>query len=72
MKLCAGRSPPARRPGEPIPGDQLLDLLRQWIGTYARFPSASALDAVTLWAAHAHMREEGGTLVFAPRLGCTC
>ena len=31
-------SQPARRPGAQIPGDELLDLLRQWIGTYARFP----------------------------------
>ena len=63
-------SQPARRPGAQIPGDELLDLLRQWIGTYARFPSPAALDAVTLWAAHAHMRDEKGTLVFraTPRL----
>ena len=54
-----------------IPGDQLLDLLRdQWFGTFARFPSHAALDAVTLWAAHAHMRDEDGILVFraTPRL----
>jgi len=63
-------TPPARRLGERIPGDQLLDLLRQWIGTYARFPSPAALDAVTLWVAHSHMRDENGTLVFraTPRL----
>ena len=60
----------ARRPGAQIPGDELLDLLRQWIGTYARFPSPAALDAVVLWAAHSHMRDEKGTLVFraTPRL----
>ena len=48
----------------------MLDLLRQWIGTYARFPSAAALDAVTLWVAHSHMRDEEGTLIFraTPRL----
>ena len=63
-------TPPARPRAQQIPGDQLLDLLRQWIGTYARFPSAAALDAVTLWVAHSHMRDENGTIVFraSPRL----
>jgi hypothetical protein len=54
-----------------IPGDQLLDLLASgWFGNYARFPSPAALDTVTLWAAHAHMRDENGMLVFraTPRL----
>lgn len=60
---------PARAAGD-IPGDQLLNLLRQWIGNYARFPSAAALDAVTLWVMHSHMRDEKGTLIFraTPRL----
>ncbi len=68
--VCRPQTPPARPPAERIPGDQLLDLLRQWIGTYARFPSPAALDAVTLWVAHTHMRDEKGTLVFraTPRL----
>jgi Protein of unknown function (DUF3631) len=63
-------TPPARPRADAIPGDQMLDLLRQWIGTYARFPSPAALDAVTLWVAHSHMRDENGTLVFraTPRL----
>ena len=54
-----------------IPGDQLLDLIRdKWFGRYARFPSQAALDAVTLWTAHAHMRDADGVLVFraTPRL----
>jgi hypothetical protein len=54
-----------------IPGGDLLDLLRdRWFGHYARFPSAAALDAVVLWAAHAHMRDAQGVLVFSatPRL----
>lgn len=54
-----------------IPGDQLLDLVRNaWLGHFARFPSPAALDAVTLWAAHCHMRDENGMLVFraTPRL----
>ena len=61
---------PVRAPVDGIPGDQLLDLLRKWIGTYARLPSPAALDAVTLWVAHSHMRDEKGTLVFraTPRL----
>ena len=59
----------------PIPGDQLLDLIRQWLGTYIRFPSKAAHDVVTLWAVHAHCRDgsnpkTGGKLVFraSPRL----
>ena len=60
------------RPGEQrIPGDQLLDLIRDgWLGHYAKLPSPAALDAVTLWAAHTHMRDETGLLVFraTPRL----
>jgi hypothetical protein len=55
-----------------VPGDQLLDLIRDgYLGFFARFPSPAALDAVTLWAAHTHMRDEKGVLVFraTPRLG---
>lgn len=54
-----------------IPGDQLLDLVRDaWLGFFARYPSPAALDAVTLWAAHTHMRDEHGMLMFraSPRL----
>lgn len=54
-----------------IPGDQLLDLLRDgYFGHYARLPSPAALDAVTLWGAHCWMRDENGVLVFraTPRL----
>ena len=62
----------ARRDQQPqIPGDQLLDLVAsKWFGRYARFPSPAALDAVTLWTAHTHMRDEEGVLVFraSPRL----
>jgi len=61
----------ARKNDQQIPGDRLLDLLRdQWLGAFARFPSPAALDAVTLWAAHCHMRDENGILVFraTPRL----
>jgi hypothetical protein len=64
-------TPPARPRADAIPGDQLLELLRKWIGTYARFPSPAALDLVTLWAAHTHVRdEEGKRLLFraTPRL----
>lgn len=66
----AGTAVAVRDPGR-IPGDQLLDLIRdKWFGRYARFPSPAALDAVTLWAAHAHMRDAEGVLVFSatPRL----
>src|ERR1035441_7802695 len=54
-----------------VPGDQLLDLIRDgYLGFFARFPSPAALDAVTLWAAHTHMRDEKGVLVTraTPRL----
>lgn len=65
-------SAPVRRSAKDgIPGDQLLDLLRNWIGTYARFPSPAALDLVTLWAAHTHVRDDKGKkLLFraTPRL----
>jgi hypothetical protein len=60
------------RPEQLVPGDQLLDLIRDgYLGFFARFPSPAALDAVTLWAAHTHMRDEKGVLVFraTPRLG---
>src|ERR1019366_7317556 len=60
------------RPEQLVPGDQLLDLVRDgYLGFFARFPSPAALDAVTLWAAHTHMRDEKGVLVFraSPRLG---
>jgi hypothetical protein len=60
------------RSNEPrIPGDQLLDLLASgWFSHYARFGSPAAADAVTLWAAHCWMRDEGGILVTraTPRL----
>jgi len=61
----------ARQDAQLVPGDQLLDLLRdQWFGFFAKLPSPAALDAVTLWAAHTHMRDEDGVLVFraTPRL----
>jgi hypothetical protein len=61
----------ARRDQPQIPGDQLLDLIRdRWFDRYAKLPSPRALDAVTLWAAHCHMRDEEGVLVFraTPRL----
>jgi len=59
------------RPGQPhVPGDQLLDTLRDWLACYAVFPSPAALDAVTLWVAHSWCRDEDGVLVFraTPRL----
>ena len=66
----AKRDGAVEKQAAPIPGDQLLDLIRQWLGTYIRFPSAAAQDVVTLWAAHAHCRDESGKLVFraTPRL----
>lgn len=46
-------------------GAALLDTVRAWIGRFVAFPSAACLDAVTLWAAHAHMVEHFHT---SPRL----
>lgn len=77
MATTETRMLPARRTGtvatrqpQRVPGAQLLDVVRQWLGTYARFPSEGALDAVTLWAVHAHCRDKDGVLVFraTPRL----
>jgi hypothetical protein len=58
-----------RPPASPVPGDLLLDVTRQWIGTYAAL-SEPELDTVTLWAAHCHATDEHGVLVFrvTPRL----
>lgn len=59
--------PRGQRPA--IPGDQMLDVLRIWVGAHVILPPA-ALDAVTLWIAHSHVRDESGVLVFGatPRL----
>jgi Protein of unknown function (DUF3631) len=58
-----------RPPANPVPGDLLLDVTRQWIGTYAALGEPE-LDTVTLWAAHCHARDEARVLVFrvTPRL----
>jgi hypothetical protein len=61
----------ARQDAQLVPGDQLLDLIRDgWFGHFCRLPSPAALDLVTLWAAHCWMRDENGVLVFraTPRL----
>ena len=46
-------------------GAALLDDVRRFIGRFCAFPSVECLDAVTLWAAHAHMVEQFHT---TPRL----
>lgn len=46
-------------------GAKLLDDTRKFISRFCAFPSAACLDAVTLWAAHAHMVEHFHT---SPRL----
>ena len=46
-------------------GAKLLDDVREFIGRFCAFPSAACLDAVTLWAAHAHMVQHFHT---TPRL----
>jgi Protein of unknown function (DUF3631) len=47
-----------------IDGTELLGYVRAFLARYAVFPSEPALDAVTLWAAHAHARDPQGKLVF--------
>ena len=51
-------------------GAQVLGYARAFIDRYARMPSDAAADVIALWAAHAHCREAGGTLLFenSPRL----
>ena len=46
-------------------GAKLLDDIREFIGRFCAFPSVECLDAVTLWAAHAHMVDQFHT---TPRL----
>lgn len=41
----------------PLPGHDLLDQVRTFIGRFCRFPDEHALNAATLWAAHAHVVE---------------
>lgn len=41
----------------PTPGHQLLDQVRTFIARFCRFPDEHALNAATLWAAHAHVVE---------------
>lgn len=48
-----------------IDGAALLDVTRDFLARFVAFPSAWSLDAVTLWAAHAHMAEHFHT---TPRL----
>jgi hypothetical protein len=37
------------------PGAALLDDVRRFVARFVAFPTPTALDAVTLWAAHAHL-----------------
>lgn len=49
----------------PVSGADLLDEVREFIGRFVAFPSPAALNAATLWAAHAHLVHEGEN---SPRL----
>jgi len=53
-----------------LPGDQVLDYLRTYMGRFVHWPSAEALDAVVLWTAHAAARDAQGVLIWraTPRL----
>jgi hypothetical protein len=46
-------------------GAPILNCVREFIGRFVAFPASWCLDAVTLWAAHAHMLEHFHT---SPRL----
>ena len=60
----------AHRAGPPVDGQLVLGFAHAMLAEYASFPSAAALDAVTLWSAHAHIRDDDGRLAFraTPRL----
>jgi energy-coupling factor transporter ATP-binding protein EcfA2 len=51
-------------------GYAVLGYTRAMLGAYASWPSQAALDTVTLWAAHAHVRDSEGRLAWraTPRL----
>ncbi len=55
----------ARRAEARAEGARLLDAAREFIGRFCVFPSTECVDAVALWAAHAHMAEHFHT---SPRL----
>ncbi len=43
-------------PAPSVPaGAHILDAVRKFLGRFVTFPSPAELDAVTLWAAHAHL-----------------
>jgi len=54
-----------RSPQPQISGAELLSAVHAFIRRFVAFPSPVYLDAVTLWAAHAHMVEHFHT---TPRL----
>ena len=60
----------AHRAGPPVDSQLVLGYVGAMLAEYANFPSQAALDAVTLWAAHAHIRDDDGRLAFraTPRL----
>ena len=60
----------AHRAGPPVDPQLVLGYTRAMLAEYASFPSPAALDAVTLWACHAHIRDDDGRLAFraTPRL----
>ena len=60
----------AHRAGPPVDAQLVLGYVGAMLAEYASFPSEAALDAVTLWAAHAHIRDDDGRLAFraTPRL----
>ena len=54
----------------PFTGADVLGWTRGFLDRYGCYPSGAALDAITLWAMHAHYRDEAGRLALAatPRL----
>jgi len=51
-------------------GDEVLGYVRKYLEYFACWPDDATLDAVVLWAAHAHAKDENGMLVWqaSPRL----
>lgn len=59
------------KPGQPrVDGGAALGFARQLLDRYVWWPGEHALDAVTLWAAHAAARDAAGDLIWraSPRL----
>jgi hypothetical protein len=64
-RFASGKKKPRPKVHPVIDGAELLDQVHRFLGRFVAFPAPVHLDAVTLWAAHAHMVEHFHT---SPRL----